>query len=373
MLVTCDRAALLAAVKIVLAAVAARPPTPTLGTVKLAAAGGRLVLTGTDAEVGVRYDVPGVAVGRPGAALLPPHRLAGILAEAADAEVTIDAGPETTVVRTGTGRFELPAGDPGGFPDVPAFDEAGEQIEVAAGDLRTLLKRVAFAAETRESTRFAVTGVLWEADAANNVCRLVATDTRRLALGDAPAAVRAGAGPPARPHLVPVKAVRLLERLLGGDGEAVKVALRPDDAVFRTDRATLHTKLLAGTFPPYRNILPKSFAASVPLAAGAFLAAVRQAAVMADDETRRVDFCFAPGAVTLAARGPHAGSGEVTLPLPGYAGPEVRIAFDPAYLTDMLRALDPAAALALEMTGGDRPAVFRLGTEYVYLVMPLAD
>ena len=102
------------------------------------------------------------------------------------------------------------------------------------------------------------------------------------------------------------------------------------------------------------------------------LAHVRQAAIMTDDESRRVDFHFEPGSVTLSARGPHTGSGEVKLMLPEYNGKVVDIAFDPVFLTDMLRAVDGEPTATLEMTDGQKPAVFRLGESYLYLVMPLA-
>ena len=108
------------------------------------------------------------------------------------------------------------------------------------------------------------------------------------------------------------------------------------------------------------------------LAAAEFLSRVRQAAVMTDDETKRVDFHFEAGSATLKAQGAETGTGEVTLELPDYAGPEVDIAFDPQYLVEFLRAIDGEPTISLEMTDGQRPAVFRVGEGYLYLVMPLA-
>jgi len=94
---------------------------------------------------------------------------------------------------------------------------------------------------------------------------------------------------------------------------------------------------------------------------------------MADVETRRVDFKFEPGLLTLSARGADTGSGEVKLELPQYQGPNLAIGFDPNFLTDMLRIVDGEPSLALELTDGQKPAVFRLGTQYLYLVMPLVS
>ena len=115
------------------------------------------------------------------------------------------------------------------------------------------------------------------------------------------------------------------------------------------------------------------YALAVLLTFGAILTWVerKQAAIMSDDESKRVDFVFTPGQVTLSARGPDTGSSLVTLPLPEYDGPEVAIAFDPHYLIEMLKANEAADTLTLEMTDGSKPAVFR-ADGYTYLVMPLA-
>lgn len=409
MQVTCQRDALLAACQIVGAAVAARTTKPILSNVKAITADDGtmtdgLTLMATDLEVGIRYELRGVKVTRPGAAILPVARLVSILRETADPEITVAVGPETTTIKLSTGRFELPSADPAEFPEIPGFPAGSASDEgyheITASTLRTMIRRTAFAVEKRESTRFAVTGVLWEVDdgppaadgGTNPVfqgkCRLVATDTRRLALCEGAATVAdvgrdVAEGAAKATHLIPLKAIHLLERNLVDDGELVRVVLRPNEALFQTERALIHTRLVEGRFPPYRNIIPGGWGKSasvpgkgplvrVPVAVSEFLARVRQAAIMADDDSRRVDFKFAGGGVTMSARGAETGSGEVTMELPGYSGPDLDIAFEPTYLTDMLRAIEGEPTATLEMTDGQRPAVFRVGDGYLYLVMPLA-
>jgi DNA polymerase-3 subunit beta len=60
------------------------------------------------------------------------------------------------------------------------------------------------------------------------------------------------------------------------------------------------------------------------------------------------------------------------MPLPGYAGESVDIALVADNLVEMLRAVGNDATLTLELTDGNKPAVFRSGDDFVYLVMPLA-
>lgn len=369
----CQRDWLLTAAQLVGAATATRSTKPVLNCIKAVAQDDALFMMATDNEIGVRYELRGVDIKRPGEVILPPGKLISILRESADSEVLLDADENGTLIKTSSGRFNLPGGNPSEFPDLQAFDEGGSYHEIEAGQLRTMIKRVVFAADKTEATaRWAVTGVLWEAE--GNKARLIATDTRRLALCEAPAEMPGSKDKDAKTqsHLVPQKAIQLLERSLTDDGEKIRVALTANEAMFQTGRAIIHTKLVEGRFPPYRDIIPKKPGMSLQIPVPGFLSCVRQAAIMTDDETKRVEFTFETGKVTLKAQGgADNGSGEVMLELPDYKGSKVDIAFNPQYLIDMLRAVENEPTMKLEMTDGQKPAVFRLGDDYLYLVMPL--
>lgn len=372
MKVKCQRDSLLNACGLVGQAVASRTTKPILSNLKAVASDDALTLMATDLEIGIRFELRGVEVSRSGAAILPVSKLLPILRESNDAEITLDSNEDGTLIRTSTSRFNLPAGDPGDFPDIPGFDE-DKYHEITAGVLRTLIHRTAFAADKKESgARWAVTGVLWEVEP--NKVRLVATDTKRLAMTEGAAMTNESTAKETKPvsHLIPQKALQLLDRSLVDGGERIRVALHPNEAMFQTERALIYTKLVEGRFPPYRDIIPKKSTIKLNLPPADFLSRIRQAAIMTDDETKRVEFEFTKKKLVLKAEGAETGSSEVTLALPDFDGDEVTIAFDPQYLIEMLRAIEGETVITLEMTNGEKPAVFRAGDNYLYLVMPLA-
>lgn len=373
MKIQCSREALAAALSLVQVAVAPRTTKAVLTNVKAIATADSLTLMANDLEVGIRYELRGVNVQSVGAAILPPGRLSAILRETRDENITIHSDDESTIIRTSQGRFQLPAYDPNEFLDVPAFDDGGSYQEITAGVLRTMIKRTAFAADRKEGTaRWAVTGILWEFE--GKLARLVATDTKRLAKIEGMATLHGDppGGEKGPSHLVPQKAIQLLERSLHDDGEQIRVSMSANQAMFQTERALIHTQLVEGRFPPYRDIIPKKPGITLQLPTAEFLSCVRQAAIMTDDETKRVEFRFEPGKVTLKAQGATTGSSEVELSLPDFNGGPVEIAFDPQYIIEMLKAIEGEPNLILELTDGQRPAVFRIGEHYLYLVMPLA-
>ncbi len=374
MKVTCQRDSLQMACQLVSAAVPAHTTIPALKNIKATALDDALLLVAYDPTqgVGIRYELRGVTVARAGSCILPKDQLIQILRESGDPDISLDAGKDSIVAKAG-GRYEMLSLDVDEFPDIPAFDDGGRYHEVLASTLRAVIRRTAFAADKKDTTaRFALTGVLWEAE--GKTTRLVATDTKRLAVCEGPATVYGPADPVKAVHLVPLKAVGLLERNLLDDTELVRVGLRTNDALFQTAQAMIYTSLVQGKFPPYRDIIArtrKEATQKIALPVDAFLARVRQAAIMTDEDSKRVDMVFEPGLVTMRARGSNTGSSEVSLDLPEYDGPKTEIAFDPSFLIEFLRAVESEPTVTLEMSAGNRAALFQCGDEYSYLVMPL--
>jgi DNA polymerase-3 subunit beta len=362
------------ACQLVSAAVPAQSTIPALKNIKATAHDDALLLVAYDPTqgVGIRYELRGVTVSRAGSCILPKDQLIQILRESLEPDISLDAGKETITAKAG-GRYEMLSLDVDEFPDIPAFDDGGRYHEISAGTLRTMIKRTAFAADKKGTTaKFQLEGVLWEAE--GKMARLVATDTKRLAVCEGPASVY---GPPdtvKAVHLVPLKAINLLDRNLLDENELVRIGLRTNDALFQTAQAMIYTSLMQGKFPPFRDIIAKTrkeATQKIPLPVDGFLARVRQAAIMTDEESMRVDMTFETGKVTMKARGAKTGSSEVFLELPEFDGPKTDIAFDPQYLVEFLRALEGEPSVVLEMSTGSRAALFKCGDEYSYLVMPL--
>jgi DNA polymerase-3 subunit beta len=362
------REGLLSAFQLASAAVAPRDVKPILRNLKVIVEQDRCTLMATDLELGIRLEVRGVKVEEPGEAILPAARTLAILRESTDEELSLEGNTDRCVIRGQYNEFEMPSEDPANFPDVPAFAEE-KYHELTAGQLREMIRRTIFAVAA-EHPRYAMTGILWELE--ENRVRLVATDSRRLAVVQGAAAAKGGQDTKGQTPVVPTKAMSLLERNLHDADEIVRVSLRPNDVLFKTERAVIYSRLVEGRYPPYREVFPKKQSAKIALTAGPFHAAVRQAAIMTDDENKKVVFHFGKKKLTLQASGSESGRSKVELPL-DYDGSPLEIKFDPRYLTDMLRVLEPDTALTLELLDASSPAVLRSGADYSYVFMPMSD
>jgi DNA polymerase III subunit beta len=364
----CNREGLLTAFAMVGGVVPARSPKPILQNVKLIAdAESGSTLMGTDLEVGIRYRVLGLKVDKPGSAILPTVRMASILRTSLDEELAIEAVEDHLLVHGLHSQWKLPAESADTFPEVPDF-AAEAYHEIAAADLRRLIRRTVFATDV-ESTRYALGGVLLELTPEG--ITMVGTDGRRLARMSAPAECKGDSVAPAGQPVVPVKALKLIERNLDDKDPPVHLAIQPGvAALVRTERAVIYSRLVEGRFPRYQDVFPSNVEVKIPLEVGSLLSAVEQASIVTSEESRGVDFTFGDGMLKLTSQAADVGSSNVELPI-DYHGKDVEITFDPRYLTDALKTLEPDARITAELIDHKNAAVFKTEDRYTYVVMPL--
>jgi DNA polymerase-3 subunit beta len=364
----CNREGLLAAFGMVGGVVPARSPKPILQNLKLVADPERgSILMATDLEVGIRHRVLGMKVDQPGAAILPTVRMGSILRTSIDEELALEADADHLIVRGLHSEFTLPAEDPSLFPEVPDFAATSYHV-VAAADLRTLIRRTMFATDV-ESTRYALGGVLVELTPES--ITLVGTDGRRLARMTAVADTENAPEAPGGSPVVPVKALKLLERNLDDKDPPVHLAIQSGAAVLvRTERAVIYSRLVEGRFPRYQDVFPSHVEVKVPLEAGPLKLVVEQASIVTSEESRGVDFQFRDGVLKLVSQAADVGSSHVELPI-AYQGKDVEITFDPRYLIDALKTLDDDTAITAELIDSKNAAVLRTDDRYTYVVMPL--
>ena len=150
MIVTCSRDGLLNACQIAGVAIPARTTMPIYQNIKAIASKDQLTVMATDLEVGIRYEVRGIAVEEPGEAILPVGRVISILRESMDSEVRLDADERRARVNTSVSEYEMPGEDPTTFSDIADFVPGERYTELAAGDLQRMIRRTIFAAAKDE-------------------------------------------------------------------------------------------------------------------------------------------------------------------------------------------------------------------------------
>ena len=368
MQLTCDRVLFSAAFQAAASAVPARTPKDVLRNVYIHLGSGGVELVGTDQEVAIRFNVDGVETTSTGEALLPTNRVSSILRELQEDKFDINVEEQSLSIKASGSQFRLSSEDPRDFPPVPEFD-ATDYFKIPAAVFRQIIRRTSFATDI-ESTRYALGGLLLEFD--EGKITVAATDSRRLAVATAACESEGSPKAPEKTTVVPTRAMALLERSIDADEEFVDVAVRENDVLMRSGRCVIYSRLVEGRFPKYRDVIPASGAVSVPLTTAPFHAAVRQAQIVTDEESRGVDFVFGDAKITMASRAQDVGESKVELPVE-YDHEEIKITFDPRYVADFLKVLTPETLVDLQLTSPEHAAVFRVEDSYTYVIMPLSQ
>ena len=361
------RPSLAAALQVVAGVVPSRTPKEVLRNIKLQVAGGKATLLATDAEIGVRCEVPGAEIESEGETLLPAARMTAIIRELLDDSVDISVAADAVRIKTDKSEFRLSAVDPSEFPPVAEFGDE-QYYSIPAPRLGEAIRRTVFATDA-ESSRYALGGVLLELSREKVI--FAATDTRRLAVFETACRFQGSGSPNEAPPVIPTKALTLIERSIpDGDSEAL-LAVHPNEVLVKVGSSTIYSRLVEGRFPKYRDVIPTNADKSVEFVVGPFHSAIRQAQIVTEEDSRGVDFKLTPGLLTLTSKSADVGQSIIQLPIV-YEGPEMAVLFDPRFIADFLRVLEPEKQIRLELMDAESAAVFRTDDAYTYVVMPLS-
>ncbi len=363
---SCGRDELYKAVQSVLGVVASKGVHPVYESVQIAAGADGLTLQATDLEIGMRVAVSadsGLEVLQPGTAVVPAQRLAAILRELPRERVVFawDADRRESTLEAGRGRFKLQGPSPEDFPEIPDVGGAAE-IALPASVLRRMIKRTAFAA-AKERMRFALNGLLVQVEGES--IELVATDGRRLALEADTCANPDGTSLRA---IVPTKGFQQLDKALGDPDSTVWIAVGNNHFRGRSGDVTVVSRLVEGSFPGYRDVIPATCSHNAQIARDALQAALRRASLVTSRDAQCVRLAFASGELAVTARSSE-GSAEERLPCT-YDGGEEVLGFNPDFLLDALGVLD-GEHVTFEWNGKASPGKVTEGS-YVYVVMPVS-
>ncbi|MEX1280917.1 MAG: DNA polymerase III subunit beta [Acidimicrobiia bacterium] len=340
-------------------AVGTRAALPILSGVFCRVSGSSLAITGTDLDITVRTSCEVESL-EEGAFVVPAKLVTEAIRKMPAGQVTLRSDGQELVIEGRGPRFairELPVDE---FPDVPEPDLTGG-VDVPGDLFADAIKQVVTAASV-DSARPVLTGVQVEDDEAG--LRLVATDSYRLAVRTLAGVSLGGSG------LIPARALREVPAAIGAD--TVTVAIGDREAAFGSSRGTVTVRLIEGSFPDYRRLLPESYPNRVVVDRSDLLEALGRAGLVAEDHIP-VRLKLSDGGVDVEVTRQDVG-GEVEHIDGVYSGDdgEVLIAFNPRYLGDGIGAIG-SDEIEIQVRDGQKPSIIRGSGDdaFLYLLMPI--
>ena len=362
----------------VLNVVGSKASMPILSNVLIEADGETLSLTTTNLDLGICARIK-ANVEEPGSITLPVKRLATIVKELPNSDVKVESAANNQVkIASGGSNFKIMGIGRDEFPALPEFsDDRSFTIEQAT--LAGMLKSVSYA-QSSDETRYMLNGVYFtftESEDAEGTGRLslVATDGRRLAKIDHEMEVGEGLS---GSLILPAKTVSELTRLLD-KGESLKIDFNDRRVAFQihtkdeTDgfvgNIQLVSKVVEGNYPNYQQVIPKETHQRIKVERELFLQSIHRAALVATDKSNSVKIQISNNLMELSASSPDFGESHESLAI-DYSGPDLQVAFNPAFLMDPLKALTKDE-IFFELKDEVSPGVFKTLESFLCVIMPV--
>jgi DNA polymerase-3 subunit beta len=354
-------------------AVAARSPLPITANVLVATESSRLKVSATNLEIAITTWID-ATVASDGAITLPARLLSEFVdtLPAEPVDINVKDGSLSAHVRAGRFEATIRGMNADDFPVIPtAGEEAAATVE--AQQLKDMLGQVVFAA-AMDDTRPVLTGVL--ATFSGDQITLTATNGFRLATRVGGLASSAAGD---FSIIIPAKTLNELARILPDGDAPVQIAVTPNrnQVVFRTDDLHVVSRLVEGTYPNYRQIIPTKFSTRVVVSTDELMKATKIASFFSRDNSNIITLEVQPGGEagvgSVVVSGAAAELGEDRGELDAIVnGSETRISFNSRYVSDVLGVLD-AEQVGLELTGPNSAAVFKPidAADYTHVVMPM--
>lgn len=369
MKIACNKETLIQAVETIQSALSSRTTLPILLNFLMETENRKIKVVSTDLEMGIKHYVNG-EIENDGSITLPARKFSDILRtlpEGKDVELHVDAGSKVQL-KCGRSHFGIIGAPKSEYPVLPEVNK-NNAFDIPAGVLEKMIDKTIFSVSSDE-TRHVLNGVFWSAKKGD--LEMVSTDGRRLS---AIKKKKVLSDDKAFEIIVPTKILGEMQKAVKGDGkgkgdEPVNIAVTDSQIWFQIGSTTMISRLLAGSFPNYHQVIPQKKDIVVTIPTKDLLAVTKRASLCVGERGGAVKYTLRRGTLIVAASSQNLEFND-ELPL-DYDGAEFQTAFNPAFVMEALKHIETDKT-QIAMTSPVNPALFEPagGDDYLFVVMPM--
>ncbi|MEK7473979.1 MAG: DNA polymerase III subunit beta [Patescibacteria group bacterium] len=347
---------------------------PILGNVLMKTENGGLKLSTTNLEMAVSAMVRG-RVEEQGEFTVPAKLLQDYVSLLPAGKVELVLNGDSLEVKADGSTTSVRGMPSSEFPLIPRLAKEGG-YRFKADTLRSAIAQVAFAVSSSES-RPELGGVAcyFHGFDMPNKLIMAATDSYRLA--ERVSELESGGSSTEAKCIVPAKAMQEVARILSaykddvGMPEAVEWSLTDSQMVVTYGNVELISRLIEGSFPDYRQIVPSAFQCTATVGRMELAKAIRAASLFSKQGLFDVHFEFSDGALKVSSSDTGTGAHSTTLKVATEGDPN-KVTMNYRYISDGLAAIGTDKVVLRLIDGMNPVAVTPAESEeYRYIVMPI--
>jgi len=345
--------------------VAGRNPTlPVLAGLHLEAKGTTLTIKATNLDLGISISLP-VKVVEEGAVVVPAQILASFLNSLSkEKSITLFAKDQTLTVNTSSTHSTIKTLPAEEFPIIPEIKE-GESFSLPTRDLVNGIKAVSYAAAVG-SIKPELSSICLLHEAENLV--FVATDSFRLAEKK----IKVKKAPHFNSLLIPQKNAVEIVRIFDSVDDDVSLTIEDNQIAMRAGNIYLTSRIIDGTFPDYKQIVPKEFTSKAVVLKQDIVSSLKTALIFSDT-FNQLKFTVSPKEKLFEIESKNQNVGENIYKIDAaLEGKELALSVNHRYFTDSFNSI-AADSLSISFAGEGKPIVLEgIGDKsFKYLVMPM--
>ncbi|WP_298268399.1 DNA polymerase III subunit beta [Geobacter sp.] len=347
-----------------------RNTMPILSNVLIEAHDGRIELTATDLEVGMKSSYE-TSIVREGKITVSAKKLYEIIKELPDEAVSFSTKENDWVeIRCGKAYFSIVGLSPEEFPYFPKVNEESF-IQIESRLLADMIEKTAYAI-CFDETKYNLNGTFVKAveEEGKALLRMVATDGHRLSITEKEFA--GAVGPEmAKGVIFPKKGIFELKKICEEEATELSLGFMDNSAVIKKGNTVVVMRLVDGEFPDYTRVVPVANDKIVTVAREPFFHSLRRMSILSSEKFKGIKMDIEADRMVISSSNPELG--EATEDLDAvYGGEPLSIRFNARYLIDVLSVLDESE-VALVLRDELSPAIVKpAGVEgFTAVIMPM--
>lgn len=338
-----------------------RSTLPILANVVLKTVGTRLAIAATNLDIAITHYI-GSKVKEEGSITVPARLMQDFVSSLPSGVIELKLDDYKLQIKADQYDSVINGISSEEFPVMPAISE-GQSWILPVKEFKKGLSQVLVAASNDEA-RPVLTGLYLHSD--GKKLYMAATDSYRLAEKEIMATKED------INLLVPASAMQELLRLLTDEEDNIEVIHDDQQVLFKIGETELVTRLIEGTYPSYRKLIPSTFAVSATIKRQDFINITKVSSLFARESAGSVTIHLDPTKKQVSIHSIASQLGENTASAEAEINEEGSITLNSRYLLDALGTFNDDE-IKISFNGKLEPCVLTnaKSKDYLHVIMPL--
>lgn len=336
---------------------------PVLSCIYLEATTNGLLIKATNLDIGVEIQVK-VKVIEPGFLAVPASVLLGAISSIRDEKLIFESNDNNLKISSNKNSMTIKCLPPEDFPSIPKLENK-KSIKINSQDLISGFKSVWYSASNSNIKPELASVYVFKEDGG---LVFVSTDSFRLA--EKKVNIKNTIDFPQT--LIPYKNVSEIIRLFEDYNEDLNIIFEKNQAAFFTPDIYLVSRLVDGSFPDYKQIIPKNFVATATVLKNDLLNSIKTSNIFSDALNQvKLKVDVKDKTLNIESKNNDIGESKESVTA-SVSGENLELNFNSKYLIDCMQSIF-SDSLVLDFGGIGKPLIINGTTDksFLYIVMPM--